>query len=280
MAKQGKKTDSSRTGNNSSSKSGKKGSSSSGSKKIKNKKKSENQTSWLLIWVTVFSVAVCIAVREFYWYEYAENEVGLMAYNNTKNRIHEVRLVYEQDWNDNVLLPQKLKKQAKEYLYYTLTDSIFSHWYGTRWDFNGTTEKPRKGKIACGYFVTTTLEHCGFNLPRVKLAQQAASVIIKALCHPNSIKKFTEIEDLKSYMDAQENGLYLLGLDTHVGYLWKSDVGLHFVHSSYSGNKQVSREKWNESTVMSKSKVFVVGDLLGSDNLIEAWIKGERLFSE
>ena len=38
-----------------------------------------------------------------------------------------------------------------------LTDKIFPYWYGTDWDFNGTTQKPNEGKIACGYFVTCLL---------------------------------------------------------------------------------------------------------------------------
>jgi len=31
---------------------------------------------------------------------------------------------------------------------------IFPSWYGTPWNFNGTTEVPQQGKIACGYFVS------------------------------------------------------------------------------------------------------------------------------
>lgn len=218
-----------------------------------------------------------MVVREYFWFNDVDDETELIAYGLTKNRIHQVRLDYEQDWTEQVISPTKLKKQAKEYLYYTLTDSIFSPWYGTTWDFNGTTEKPKKGNIACGYFVTTTLEHCGFNLPRVKLAQQAASIIIKSLCAKESIKTYNQVDQLKTYMDGQENGIYILGLDTHVGYLWKSESGLFFVHASYSGNKQVSKEKWNESVVISKSKVFVVGDLLGNEAVLEAWIRGQRI---
>src|SRR5688572_11801089 len=50
------------------------------------------------------------------------------------------------------------------YLETCLRDSMFEYWYGTRWGFYGTTPKPRQGKIACGYFVTTTLKHLGLNI--------------------------------------------------------------------------------------------------------------------
>lgn len=39
-----------------------------------------------------------------------------------------------------------------------ITQKVFPYWYGTKWDFNGTTEMPQEGSIACGYFVTTTYE--------------------------------------------------------------------------------------------------------------------------
>ena len=52
--------------------------------------------------------------------------------------------------------------------FHTLVDSIFPYWYGTEWDFNGITESPRKGEIACGYFVSTTLKHMGIRLNRYK----------------------------------------------------------------------------------------------------------------
>ena len=48
-----------------------------------------------------------------------------------------------------------------ESFYYVMTDSVFPHWMGTKWDFNGVSNVPGKGMIACGYFVSTTLKHVG-----------------------------------------------------------------------------------------------------------------------
>ncbi len=233
----------------------------------------------VLIWTTIVSLLICIGIKE-YW-AYNSNSFDLDAhltnYGLTRTAIHQKRLDYERDWKKNPNKRSVLQNMAKTYLYKTLTDSIFYYWYGTTWDFNGVTERPRKGKIACGYFVTTTLEHCGFSLPRVKLAQQAASVIIRSLCTRKSIKTFNKLARLKAYMDQQAEGIYIVGLDTHVGYLWKSSSGLHFVHASYSGNKQVSKEKWDESVVLGKSKIFVVGDMLGNMALINHWIEGTNI---
>lgn len=228
----------------------------------------------LFIWITIISIASCIVIKEYFLDNAFDMEQHLVAYGATRNRIHHKRLDYEQDWKQHPQKKTVLQNMATQYLHQMLTDSIFNYWYGTTWDFNGITEQPKKGKIACGYFVTTTLEHCGFSLPRVKLAQQAASIIIRSLCTPKSIQVFNQLNRLKKHLDKQPNGVYIVGLDTHVGYLWKTATNLYFVHSSYSGNKQVSKEHWDQSIVLGKSKLFVVGDLLGNKNLILQWIEG------
>ncbi|WMJ72126.1 hypothetical protein RCC89_02925 [Cytophagaceae bacterium ABcell3] len=38
-----------------------------------------------------------------------------------------------------------------------LVNKLIPYWYGTKWDFEGHTDVPGKGEIACGYFVSTTL---------------------------------------------------------------------------------------------------------------------------
>ena len=43
---------------------------------------------------------------------------------------------------------------------------IAPEWMGTPWDFYGTTQQPGRGKIACGYFVTTVLRDAGVRLRR------------------------------------------------------------------------------------------------------------------
>jgi hypothetical protein len=109
------------------------------------------------------------------------------------------------------------------------------------------------------------------------MAQQAASVILRSLCDRKSIQVYNSLAALKKHMDAQQQGLYLIGLDTHVGYLWKTERELYIVHASQSGNNQVSRERWDQSTVLQRSNAFYVGDLLGNQRLIETWVKGQAI---
>ena len=55
----------------------------------------------------------------------------------------------------------------------SLLNKIIPFWEGTEWSFEGHTSKPKSGKIACGYFVSTTLQDIGLNLNRYKLAKQS-----------------------------------------------------------------------------------------------------------
>lgn len=211
------------------------------------------------------------------YYQELQQHEQLNAYQALKHRIASKQQDFYIDWQAHPAKHEVLTNLAQKYVYNYLKDSIFDCWYGTTWDFNGTTQRPRTGKIACGYFVTTTLQHVGFRLPRRKMAQQAASVIIRSLCKKSSIYTLNNLQKLKQYMDRRPNGLYILGLDTHVGFLDKSTEGLHFIHASYSGNKMVSKEAWNASKVLSKSKLFVLGALSGHAALHQKWIQKDTI---
>lgn len=169
---------------------------------------------------------------------------------------------------------------ARNYISTTLCDSIWSHWYGTQWDFYGTTETPGKGKIACGYFITTTLKHMGYNVDRVTLAQQAASVIITTMCGKGKTKIIgnNDRNALQDYMLNQKDGVFICGLDNHVGFIQKKGEKIYFVHSSgFSGQLKVMKEELLESKAITYSNAYYVGDLLANEANLIKWIKKEKI---
>ena len=80
--------------------------------------------------------------------------------------------------------------EARMVLTRTIYSDLFPSWYGTAWDFNGTTEIPRQGKIACGYFVSTVLRDAGLKVERAQLAQQASENIILSLIRDSYVRRF------------------------------------------------------------------------------------------
>jgi len=156
-----------------------------------------------------------------------------------------------------------------------LTRKIFPYWYGTNWDFNGTTQEPNKGSIACGYFVTTTLRDIGLNINRIKLAQCASEEMIKKLVSEDNIYRFSNksIDEFETNLKQKGNGIYVVGLDNHTGFVLFSDEGSYFIHSSGISPYKVVKEKLTESSLIVKSKYRVVGKLSSDKELLLNWIK-------
>lgn len=171
--------------------------------------------------------------------------------------------------------------EARRRLLSLVREDLVPFWYGTPWDFNGTTEVPGSGKIACGYFVTTILRDAGVVLDRVHLAQQASETIIKSLVDSHSIKRFSN-SSLSTFLDAVRDwgdGLYIVGLDMHVGFLVSESGEVRFVHSSYVEPLCVVDEDASGSRVLGASSYRVLGKLTGDDRFMIAWLRGESASS-
>jgi hypothetical protein len=180
---------------------------------------------------------------------------------------------FKKDASDETL------RSARKFLYRTLTDTLFQYWYDTDWDYYGTSEKPRQGNIACGYFVTTTLRHAGFKIDRVRLAQQAASVIINTICNPNSVKIFTNgnLSGFSKHVRSLDDGLYIIGLDNHVGFIQKKDTSSFLIHSSGWPERKVKCEPALTSTPIVRNNFFMIGNVLSNKELVKKWIRGEEI---
>lgn len=168
-------------------------------------------------------------------------------------------------------------KRARNLLIKTLSDSMFICWYGTEWDFNGTTNKPRDGAIACGYFVTTLIRDAGFQIPRAGLAQCTSQSMINTLCVKKDVKIITNnnVAKVKEHLLAEPDGIFLLGLDSHTGFVVKKDSSLRFVHSNYTMIKDgVMSEDFDKSSVIQNNGYFVIGNFLQGDSTIIKWIGG------
>jgi hypothetical protein len=165
-------------------------------------------------------------------------------------------------------------EKARVHFLSSLNKVIFPEWFGTKWDFYGTTETPRKGKVACGYFVTTVLRDTGVRVQRVKLAQQASENIIKSLTSEKFIKRFrnTDIDDFVTEIIKSGEGLYIIGLDFHVGFIYYDRKDVWFIHSSYAEPQEVIKENALRSVVLISSKYRVTGKISADDSFILKWL--------
>jgi hypothetical protein len=171
-----------------------------------------------------------------------------------------------------------LVAKARERILATITQDIFPVWLGTPWDFNGVTQIPGEGMIACGYFVTTVLRDAGFGVERAKLAQQASLKIIQVLCPKADIKDYggIDVPELVRRMALLPKGLYVVGLDIHTGFILNGPKTVDFIHASYGTPRVVVWENALKSKVLPQSKRFVLGRV-DNDVLLGKWLRKEAI---
>ena len=155
-----------------------------------------------------------------------------------------------------------------------VTKTIAPSWTGTKWDFNGVTQIPQQGTIACGYFVTTVLRDAGVEINRVKMAQCASEQLIRSLVQPKYIQRYSNLP-LSTFINSisqQGYGLYIVGLDNHTGFIFNSGTDIRFIHSSYIGTRAVQNDDASTNTILNSSKYKVLGKLSSDENVLAHWI--------
>ncbi len=168
-----------------------------------------------------------------------------------------------------------LIKYSQEFLR-NITQEVFTYWYKTQWDFNGITQVPGEGKIACGYFVTTVIRDVGFDIPRSTWAQLASETMIKKI-NP-SVKKFSNksIQVVIDYFKNRPDGIYVVGLDTHVGFVSKEGKKIKFIHSNYYKPEiGVMEENLKGDNPINDASYRVIGQLFHYE-MAKKWILHEK----
>jgi hypothetical protein len=156
--------------------------------------------------------------------------------------------------------------------------TLVSHWLGTRWAL-GTPQatRPGQGKINCGTFVGRVLRDAGFRLPVKRLQRQPAELIIKTFVGGRRVRRFSNapMASFLRQVRAMGPGLYIIGLDFHVGFLIHTGAELRFVHASYETHTVVDERAATAMPIQS-SKYRVVGKLLSRRNVVD-WLGGRSI---
>lgn len=183
-----------------------------------------------------------------------------------------------------------VRDRASRYLSAAIVDELLPPWLGMPWGLgkNSTATRPHQaGKtIACSYFVGAVLQGAGFELrDRFRLGQAAALKIQRSLVGgAGTVHRFLSIPpaELAAKLAALDDGLYIIGLDVHVGLVVIRGRDVRFVHASYTGDQVVSDEALASAQAIASSQrrgyfvspvVTVSG--VGDDWLIERWLEGD-----
>lgn len=205
-----------------------------------------------------------IYLPDYHYFAYTPKQY-IIEIDKNKQEIIKASLIYKTKAD---------REKLTELMTSTITEGIFNYWYGTRWNFNGKTEVPGRGKIACGYFVTTVLRDAGVKLDRNRLACLASEAMIKELCESKNIKRFSNysLSEFINKLPQPRHQFYLVGLDNHTGFLIAKDSEWYFVHSSGRFPFCVVKELAKKSIVLKKSKYRVLGCLNEDETFIYNWL--------
>ena len=159
---------------------------------------------------------------------------------------------------------------AKTALYQWINTDMYGYWDETTWDFYGVSRIAGQGEIACGYFVTTLLKDLGFEIDRVRLAQDVSATMIKELTADIHITR--TVQGMIDYVNTQPSGsVFIVGLDFHTGFITSGPDGIYFIHSNYIGREGVVKEIAATSAALHDSGYFMIGNLSTRADTMEAW---------
>lgn len=195
-------------------------------------------------------------------------------YRTIVSEIETRRLAVADSWESS---PEHYQDIERELLIFF--DQITKQWMGTQWALGPPqSEVPGAEKrINCGTFVGRVLNDSGFRVKVTKLQRQPAQLIIQSFVGGKRVRKFSN-KTMESFLKSVKEmgpGLYIIGLDFHVGFLLQTKSDLRFIHASYENGK-VRNEKASEATPILTSKYRVVGKVFSPKN-IRDWVSGQKI---
>jgi hypothetical protein len=180
-----------------------------------------------------------------------------------------------------------IRAEARGYLLATIRDDLFPLWLGTPWGLgrNSTATRPHQPgmTVGCSYFVTAILGNAGFRLDdRYRFARAPALDIQHSLARGDrAVRRFLSIapRELERRIAGLGDGLWLIGLSNHVGWVVVDDGAVRFVHASWTGAQQVSDEPFGDARAIAVSQRAgyfvspVLVDTDENDDLVDAWLR-------
>jgi hypothetical protein len=183
-----------------------------------------------------------------------------------------------------------VRDEARRYVVDAMVEQIFPRWLGMPWTMavirDGLKPDARvpweKGRgVSCSFFVTSTLENAGLRLAGRRVFAGAVSLPVQRSLSPRKrdLRRWHGIgpAGLKRKMLAWGDGLYIVGLNCHIGYIVVRDRDVRFVHSSYTEPFEVVDEPLVDAAAIAYSPGYVVTALFRDDRLIDYWLTGRRV---
>ena len=197
-------------------------------------------------------------------------------YEARKQRYHERQQSLAETWSHKKLTSADVDLLANELAGNLKT--LASYWVGSSWGRGiPQSNTPQVGKVNCGTYVGTLLGDIGFVVNIKKLQRQPSQGIIRSFVRGKRVRKFSRstMKDFLASVKEMGPGLFIIGMDLHVGVLIQTDSELLYTHASSETGKVVIERAADAWTIQS-SNYRVVGKIL-SPAVLRKWLRGKRI---
>jgi len=187
---------------------------------------------------------------------------------------------------------QALREEARAYLHGAIADEIVPAWLGQPWTMAVIKDglkpnaeypgQPGRG-ISCSWFVVRVLQDAGLRFAGASRFAGTISIHFarSMVSHKKQVERYSYVTpaELEQKLAAKGDGLYVVGLNCHIGFIHVKDGEAKFMHSSYVDPYEVVLEPLTESLAieLSEDAGYVVAPLFHDSYLIDRWITGNAV---
>ncbi|MCP4680362.1 MAG: hypothetical protein GY854_33725 [Deltaproteobacteria bacterium] len=186
----------------------------------------------------------------------------------------------------------KVRQEAQSFVVRAIVEDIIPKWLGMPWTLAVIKDglKPNaaypfeKGRgISCSWFMVSVLRSVGLRFVNKRDFADTISIHFQYAMSPRKkdIHRYfnTSPDHLEEKLKKLDNGLYVIGLNCHIGFLHITDGRVNFLHSSYTSPQQVVIEPLakSEAIVLSESAGYVVSPLFQDTRLVDYWLSRTKL---
>ena len=179
---------------------------------------------------------------------------------------------------------ERIRTEAREFVVKMILKNIFPPWMGTPWhmgeDDDASMPHQEGKRISCSMFVTAVLQNAGLQLDNRKRWADSRALYIQRSLAPEQkdVHRYFSItpQELAQRLKQLKTGLYLIGLNCHVGFVVINKKDVRFVHSNYVDPQEgVVDESLAESQAILNSQPigYWVTPIFQDHRLIEFWLE-------
>ncbi len=238
---------------------------------------------WLCVWISTPSRA-----------DDTYREHDLKAYQEKLAAVHDFRIASEKRLraSRDPAEKRRIRDEVKQFVVRAIVHDIIPGWLGMPWTMAIINDglKPdaafpfETGKgISCSWFVVSVLRNAGLRFVNPRDFAGAVSIHIQHSLSPRQtgFKRFFSISPstLKRKMQALGDGLYLIGLNCHIGFVYVEGERVEILHASYTAPQEVVIEPIDESAAVSNSERagYVLSRLFSDDYLVDYWLSATKV---